>query len=589
MSAVPRTLRQYGLVAFLIALLAVASYGVFITRPAPKAPSADSTGRRARPGFNVSTDQGTLDAVEQLLRLPTRLEERSYAQSALRLASVDADLAFVQSVRLAAARARATPESKQLDTRLAQARKALAADSDAIVRLKKVIAAAKPADAAAVNDRLQLAQAMAALDAEEVADAHNDLVRAGGDPQARTQAMIAEHQTASKSTDSLKVVITPATDAKGLFNRVTAWQSLGDKRELLVTARGHADSAAALFKSRHDMLEARGTNRYRDTLVKALSHDSASALVAATQLETLAQKALTTLDERIDVQHQLADIYGNWTGVIDTQRRAAMNGILRSVVALLTIVLVVVLLSRWVEQVTKRLSIDRRRAQTLHMVTRVGLQVLGVLLILLVVFGPPNNLGTFLGLAGAGLTVALQDFILGFIGWFMLMGRDGIRIGDLVEINGVTGEVVELGMFHTVLLETGDWSASGHPTGRRVTFANKFAIEGHYFNFSTSGQWVWDEVEFLVPDGRDPYAVAESLRTEVDEATKESAQQAESEWKGSRRGAHSTVLNVAPAVSLRPVPGGSELRVRYVTRMSERAEVRGRLYALAMKALAIVP
>src|SRR5262245_41646319 len=130
-------LKQFGVVTVLTALLAAASYGVFVTRPKPATPTADSTSRRARAGFNIQTDQGTLDAVEQLLRLPTRPEERTYAQGALRLASLDADLAFVQSVRLAAARARvSTPQSKQIDARLAEARKALAADSAAIGRLK---------------------------------------------------------------------------------------------------------------------------------------------------------------------------------------------------------------------------------------------------------------------------------------------------------------------------------------------------------------------------------------------------------------------------------------------------------------------
>src|SRR5258707_13202588 len=92
-----------------------------------------------------------------------------------------------------------------------------------------------------------------------------------------------------------------------------------------------------------------------------------------------------------------------------------------------------------------------------------------------------------------------KDFIVGFLGWFVLMGKNGIRLGDWVEINGVTGEVVELGMFHTVLLETGNWTDSGHPTGRRVTFTNSFAIEGHYFNFSTSGQWLLDELQIVLP------------------------------------------------------------------------------------------
>src|SRR5260370_11004848 len=111
-------------------------------------------------------------------------------------------------------------------------------------------------------------------------------------------------------------------------------------------------------------------------------------------------------------------------------------------------------------------ALDRRQVETMRTLTRVSVQVFAVLFILLVIFGPPNQLGTFLGLAGAGLTVALKDFIVGFLGWFVLMGKNGIRLGDWVAINGVTGAVVEMGMFHTVLLETGNWTDSNHPTGR---------------------------------------------------------------------------------------------------------------------------
>jgi len=211
--------------------------------------------------------------------------------------------------------------------------------------------------------------------------------------------------------------------------------------------------------------------------------------------------------------------------------------------------------------------------------------VLTILALLLVIFGPPSNLGTFLGLAGAGLTVALKDFIVGFIGWFVLLGADGIRPGDLVEINGVTGEVTEVGIFQTVLLETGDWGGSSQPTGRRVTFNNSFAIEGHYFNFSTTGQWLWDELQIVVPQGRDPYPISESLRHEVEEATKESASQAEADWRGARRTPQFASLTAAPMVILRPIPNGTEIAVRYVTRLAERSGLRARLYRTAMDLL----
>jgi small-conductance mechanosensitive channel len=232
---------------------------------------------------------------------------------------------------------------------------------------------------------------------------------------------------------------------------------------------------------------------------------------------------------------------------------------------------------------------DRRRAQTLYMVSRVSLQVLGVLLILLVIFGPPDNLGTFLGLAGAGLTVALKDFIVGFLGWFVLMGRNGIRIGDLVEINGVTGEVVELGMFYTVLLETGAWSASGHPTGRRVTFTNGFAIEGHYFNFSTSRRWLWDEVRIEVPAGRDPYPIVDAIRAQIEEATADSARQADAEWRAARRTPAMAAIAAGSSIHLEPAGGGVQIVARYITHVAEREELRTKLYHTAVTMLGGTP
>ena len=224
---------------------------------------------------------------------------------------------------------------------------------------------------------------------------------------------------------------------------------------------------------------------------------------------------------------------------------------------------------------------------TLRTATRVTLQIVVVLLILLVIFGRPTELGTVLGLAGAGLTVALKDFIVGFFGWFVLMGKNGIRLGDWVEINGVTGEVVELGMFHTVLLETGNWTDSGHPTGRRVTFTNSFAVEGHYFNFSTSGQWLWDELQIVLPAGKNPYPVVEAIQKTVLEATSEGARQAEQEWNSAAK-SRQVKVSAAPAINVKPIIGGIEVSVRYVTRANERSLLRTKLNHAAVDLLGSV-
>jgi hypothetical protein len=118
-----------------------------------------------------------------------------------------------------------------------------------------------------------------------------------------------------------------------------------------------------------------------------------------------------------------------------------------------------------------------------------------------------------------------------------------------------------------------------------VTFMNGFAIEGHYFNFSTSGRWLWDEVHIAVPAGIDPYPIVVSMRKQIDEATAESARQAAAEWKEARRAPHMDAIAVAPSINLKPISGGVEIVARYITHDAEREELKAKLYHTAIEML----
>jgi small-conductance mechanosensitive channel len=437
---------------------------------------------------------------------------------------------------------------------------------------------------------------------DEVDDAKEDLARAGGDPNARIQAMIQEHKVSSQAVDSMKITGSTAVDEGGLIHRYSQWSVLHQKRVLLWQAKQQAESAAASFSASHNALdtqldaEKKSVSQSAETASAAnsftgagtpanLSREDSAALVKAAKRRGASQKTLASLDKRIENQKQLAENYGKWIGVLAAKQRAVLHAALIGVVTILIILLIGIFFDTWLGRLLDNLSLDRRLVETLRTVTSVAVQVFAVLFVLLVIFGPPRQLGTFLGLAGAGLTVALKDFIVGFLGWFVLMGKNGIRLGDWVEINGVTGEVVELGMFHTVLLETGNWTDSGHPTGRRVTFTNSFAIEGHYFNFSTSGQWLWDELQVVLPPGQDPYPLIDALQKKVLEATAETAKQAEQEWMSAARSRDMKALSAAPAINLKPAVGGVEISVRYITRANERYQLRAKLYQAAVEML----
>ncbi|HEV2419292.1 MAG TPA: mechanosensitive ion channel domain-containing protein, partial [Terriglobia bacterium] len=168
---------------------------------------------------------------------------------------------------------------------------------------------------------------------------------------------------------------------------------------------------------------------------------------------------------------------------------------------------------------------------------------------------------------------------------FVLMGRNGIHVGDWVEINGVRGEVMEIGLLRTLLLETGNWTEAGHPTGRQVAFLNSYAVEGYFFNFSTAGQWMWDDLSLIIPKNEDPYPLIEQIRVLVTKETEPSLREAEEEW---RRAAHRSgfeSFSAGPEINMTPGDSGTKLIVRYMTKAAERYEVRSRLSRALVKLL----
>jgi small-conductance mechanosensitive channel len=590
----------------LVILLGATAYGLFRTGEAPKPVSSGVNNKRA--GTSVPLiDQTPLKNAQQLAQLVTADEELPLAKEALRLADYEEDLAYDSALRQARQNPPPLSEAaKETKQRVQKAQKLVAADEAQMAQLKDLISRTKDSDKKEVlQEQLDSVEADRDLAEDEADDAQQDFNREGGDLADRIQQAQQQHKDVQR-TGSLSVANPAAsTEQFGLIHRYQQWRALHSTQLQLWRAKQDAENTVTLLTAKHNVLEAKldadkqkspdlahhssnskpaqtsdapaaGTNRTAEDLAAAA--DRTWALASE-------QEALANYDKRIEANKELAAVYTNWINILAARQRAIEHRALNGILAILAIALIGIYFMTVLDKIVGRLNMDRRQLQNLRTLARVTLRVVALLLILLVVFGPPGQLGTFLGLAGAGLTVALKDFILGFFGWFVLMGKNGIRLGDWVEINGVTGEVVELGMFHTVLLETGNWTDSGHPTGRRVTFTNSFAIEGHYFNFSTSGQWMWDELQVVLPTGQDPYPVIDAIQKKVAAATTETAKQAEQEWQNAATSRQMSALSAAPAINVKPVVGGIEIAVRYITRANERYQLRAELYQAAVELL----
>jgi len=219
---------------------------------------------------------------------------------------------------------------------------------------------------------------------------------------------------------------------------------------------------------------------------------------------------LSILDDRLGAQQQLVTLYVRWGNQVQLQHKIMLHMMLQSLTMIATIVLLTIL-AGWALQAALRPDLGDRRQRRPADHFEPGHPGDRVVLVLLVIFGAPQQTPTILGLTTAGLTVVFQDFILAFCGWFVLMGRNGVRVGDWVEIDGVGGEVVDLGVFRTWLLETGNWTRMGiRPAPGLVS--ERYAIHGKYFNFSTAGQWMWDEIKVSIPPGAETYPMIDRIR-----------------------------------------------------------------------------
>src|SRR5438128_475379 len=591
-----KTMKQIATIALII-LLGVIAYGLYRTGTSMTASRISLAGEESEAAHGSTIDQSPLDTAERLAQMPATADELPLAQEALRLGDREMDLAFAAAVAEGQLHpAVLSAEAKQIQARLQKAENSLDGDKARVTQLTSALAKATGAKADSLDDQLEQVKVQVELDQDEVDNAKQELTRAGGDALGRIEQLMKEHEAASRVADTTTVNTAAEPDLRGLVHRCQQWSELHDKKLQLWQAKQDSESAAITFTTKRDALESNIKTQKQEVpgtlggepMPPAGAHstgstrEASSDLVNATKRRSAAVKALTNADERIEDQKHLAETYRKWIEVVTARQRIVIHRGLSGVAVIVAILLIGIFFDSWLKRLLNKVRLDPRQADTLHAVISTGLQIIALGLILLVIFGPPSQLGTILGLAGAGLTVALKDFIVSFFGWFVLMGRNGIRLGDWVGSNGVTGEVVELGMFHTVLLETGNWTDSGHPTGRCVTFTNSFAIEGHYFNFSTSGQWLWDELTLVLASTQNPYPIVEAIQKTVLEATTETAKQAEQEWQHAASSRQMSALSAAPAINVKPVSGGVEIAVRYITRASERYQLRSRVYQAAM-------
>src|SRR5215475_11793464 len=367
---------QKTILAALVVLLLLSTYALIRTGRENVAPNAAISAEQV-----TSVDQTLFLTAQALAQMPTSAAELRLAEEALQLGDQDMDLAFASAV-LDATRHPAvlSAEAKKVQARLQEAEDAFTRQQAEVARLTAAEASANPSQKDALGDQLNLAKAQLELCQDEVDDAKQDLIRAGGDVRGRIQAMVQEHDAASHASDATKVTVSPAVEASGLIEHLQRWYALHQKQVRLWRAKDDAESSATMRAAQHDSLD-RQLDSQKDKSVPALADTApppsdagreGSRAALKTAKQTAAdRKSLAALDKRIDTEKRLAAKYGQWIDVVAAEQRAEINGALRGVLVILAIAICGLLLDHWLRRILGNMSIERRRVATLRSATRV--------------------------------------------------------------------------------------------------------------------------------------------------------------------------------------------------------------------------
>ncbi|MGH9529657.1 MAG: mechanosensitive ion channel family protein [Terriglobales bacterium] len=317
-----------------------------------------------------------------------------------------------------------------------------------------------------------------------------------------------------------------------------------------------------------------------DQLATAADTSTAAGLAQEKQqLDKLAADFRSTAAAILPLSKQgvVLDLYKqgltNWRDSAKTEFRAELRNLLARLGVLLVVILTVIILGRvWRRAIFRYVHDVRRRYQFL-LLRRI---VLWVVIALIIAFTFATQLGsavTFAGLITAGVAVALQNVIVSIVGYFFLIGKFGIRVGDRVQISGVNGEVVDIGLVRFHLMEIG---SDSQPTGRVVAFSNSIVFQpaAGLFKQIPGTNFLWHEIDLIFSPESEYHVVRERVTAAVNAAFGEYHEKMEDQRHQMEMTLSSiSATELKPKIRLHFTTGGIEVNIRFPVEMGMASEI----------------
>lgn len=193
------------------------------------------------------------------------------------------------------------------------------------------------------------------------------------------------------------------------------------------------------------------------------------------------------------------------------------------------------------------------------------LLVLSVVFIVILWSRLLQHTGTFLGILGAGLAVALREPLLSIAGRIAILAGHMFNVGDRIQINKLSGDVIEVGFFYTRMMEIGNWIKADQATGRILQMPNSMVFGTPIFNYTQNFSYIWDEIKLPITYASNLELTTEILTDVGKQYTEEFMHAAEQQLEQMRRSFLIPAVDLKPHVFLKVTDNWLELSLRYIT------------------------
>ncbi|MCB9591053.1 MAG: mechanosensitive ion channel, partial [Polyangiaceae bacterium] len=189
-----------------------------------------------------------------------------------------------------------------------------------------------------------------------------------------------------------------------------------------------------------------------------------------------------------------------------------------------------------------------------------------------------SGIAVSLGVMGAGVAFALQEVIASVAGRVAILFARFYDVGDRVQLGGIKGDVIDIGLLRTTVMELGAWVDGDNFSGRIVRIANSFVFKEPVFNYSADFGFVWDEVKIPVRYGSGLDESKQLLQRALEETVSEHVAGAREEWHQMTRRYRIEDAQVAPMVTLKATDNWLEYTLRYVVPFTKRRTTKDVLF-----------